>query len=182
MRRAGTISVFDYAASVAILKGIPVVAADASMAVLDSFKLETGFDILADNPFQSPHYPAAQTLREQEAAKTVLDYAVVALPTLGTQKPTYAVLWGALHFGQDTPCSDVDSYTPVSLGVPSALSALGLQVETRMLPNSTRERRAAFMAGLTASLPDFPATPEGYHSYGAGEEALTTRSPYPRYQ
>lgn len=125
-----TVNPLAYAADLAWLKGVPVIPADMHRQVAEQFEDIIG-DVIPERPDPAwPAHGAYHTLRVEQAANTVKDYARNALPSLGDEKPTYALAMGPAHVDQKLAyVSGIESIT-------YAFGRLGLNVETAMLPSA----------------------------------------------
>jgi hypothetical protein len=150
-----------YVGLLARAKGIPVVSADLTHQEVEGYNRTTGQDALVHgvNP-EWPHYGSFHTRREQAVAYTAKEHALAALPTLNGNRPTYAVVYGKAHFDKAPGESDIlDPLIGKTPGIPAAFSELGLNIETKILPDAWDARRKAALANLAGQLPDFPKAP-----------------------
>jgi len=112
LRSRRNISAFDYAEMLAVAKGVPTVTADMDAVHWGDFNAVSGGS-------RSRTRQDERRLRERQAANTVKDSALAALPGLTDEKPTYALLFGGFHFKTGKPSS-----------IPRAFEHLGLKLET----------------------------------------------------
>ncbi len=119
-----------YAMSLAAAKGIPIVPADIHRDAIPFFGEQVGEPVPQGFSPEWKHFPLFQLYRNHQAASTVKDYALDALPSLNGQIPTYAVVLGPAH---------ADSQKADNAGVYSTLSdsfnTMGLHSETHILPS-----------------------------------------------
>jgi hypothetical protein len=103
--------------------------------VVREFELVTGASVDAiARDIDHPLFSTFHTLREEQAANLIKDYALGALPTIGTDKPTYAYIDGPAHV------SEKMSLLPnMSKGIAMAFARLGLNVHTQVLPEAWSE-------------------------------------------
>lgn len=151
-----------YAQFLARARGISVVVADLTLQEVEEHNRATGQDAMAHgiNP-DWPHHEAFHTLRERAVADTIKTYALTSLPSLNGNKPTYALLFGKAHFEKAPGAHDIfDPIYNKSPGIPTAFGQLGLELETRILPDAWDARRRVAMASLVGKLSDFPEAPE----------------------
>jgi hypothetical protein len=146
MRADRTIEPMFYAQELAALRGIPVVAADIHQDIATVFEEIIGESIpdvpCLSWPFQSIYF----SLRNEQAANTVKDYARNALPTLGQQKPTYALLVGPGHIDQ------AYSNAVGSRSVVDAFDRMGLHVAVDMLPSAYDTAEQTLSEAITVSV------------------------------
>jgi hypothetical protein len=147
MRRRRSINVFDYAAELALLRGIPVIHADMHTDTELAFNQVVREEAAQGRPLEEgsqPYKAVRDSLREEQGANVVKDYALVRLaelpaPPAADRKPTYALLFGAAHY-KESEGRIIGRVLP-SAGVTEAFNRMGLAVQVRHLPNALRERR-----------------------------------------
>ncbi|HSX06017.1 MAG TPA: hypothetical protein VLF69_06130 [Candidatus Saccharimonadales bacterium] len=133
-RQKGSIDMGNYAAILAAIRGIPVVYADMDVTQKQSLEHvmdKTELSLLLKKP---KHWQALafRRLREQQAANTVKDHALAALPSIDPEhKPTYALLFGRHHYDQQEPSN-----------IPKVFSDLGLNIQVVELSRTSRSRIA----------------------------------------
>lgn len=162
-----TINPFQYAVQAALLKGIPVVAADMHADTFASYAEVVGlpsYETLDEGgtfvkAYSVPSHEGTSefyvyhSLREEQAANTVKDYARNALPEIQANdtKPTYALLMGTGHVH-----GDHTAVPAPTAGLVTAFARMGLHVNARPLPGSDKAQDMAEKAGV----PPRPAASE----------------------
>ena len=179
LRANRLIHAVEYAALRAKFKGIRVVFADMGPSEIKKFEAEVGYKLtlkhlLTDVSESTP----AHTRREQCAVGTVAAHAEAALPKLGENHPTYALLFGAAHY--DNPRIPD---TVKTKGITHEFGQLGLNTVYEDLPSAYRARYLRQIAEKISGLPTSRGAPEalkqeaaqaGYEPISPMEHPLTT--------
>lgn len=148
LRDTRTLIPGSYMVQLARARGIPVVAADMDREAVKEF----GRFSLSSDPAADARRPGWQfgplfhTVREKQAAYTLKDRAVEALPELkaradqGLEAPTYALAYGADHLAGVTTLGE-----GTSAGLGTVLEGIGLEAELREM-GSDRTQAMAHVA------------------------------------